>query len=167
MVNLNLQCKKTPPPKIPSTVILCVQQVVGILLYYDLAVGCTLLLSLSNLAPAQLNKCNKVWYDLVWLLNNASTRSDTSITYIASYMCFHAHIDASYLSTPNARSRASGNVFFGDKPTQRTLPADAALNRPIHVVCKIIKNVMGSAAEYEIGTCYINARELLPIRVCA
>ena len=119
----------------------------GILLYYALAVGCNLLLSLSDLASAQLNKSNKVWYDLVWLLNNASTRSDTSITYIASYMCFHAHIDASYLSTPNARSRASGNVFFGDKPTQRNPPAYTALNGPIHVILKIIKDVMGSASE--------------------
>ena len=59
------------------------------------------------------------------------------------------------------------SFFFGEKPTQRTPPADKSLNGPIHVVCKIIKHVMGSAAEYEIGTCYINARDLLPIRVCA
>ena len=37
-------------PKLPSTVILRVQQVVGSLLYYALAVGCTLLVSLSDLA---------------------------------------------------------------------------------------------------------------------
>ena len=32
------------------------------------------------------------------------------------------------------------------------------------MVCQIMKNVMGLAAEVEIGVCYINARELLPIR---
>ena len=40
------------------------------------------------------------------------------------------------------------------------------LNGPIHVISKIIKNVMSSAAEAEIGAGYINAREALPIRVC-
>ena len=82
-------------------------------------------------------------------------------------MCFYAHINASYVLTPKAHSHAAGHFFFGDKPIQRTPPADKALNGPIHVVFKIIKNILGSAAEAEIGTCYINARELLPIRVCA
>ena len=57
------------------------------------------------------------------------------------------------------------SFFFGEKPTQRTPPADTALNVPIYVVCKIIKNVMESAAGAVIGTCYINTRKLLPIRV--
>ena len=108
-----------------------------------------------------------MWDDLVWLLNYAATRPSNSITYIASDMCFHAHIDASYISTPKACSRAEGHFFFGYKPIQQNSPEDTSLNGTIHVVYKIIKNVLGSAAEAEIGTCYINAHELLPIRVCA
>ena len=125
------------------------------------------MVALSDLASAQLNTRIKMRDDLVWLLILLSTRLDTSITYIASDVYFYAHTDASYLSTPKSRSRVAGHFFFGDKPIQRTPPADTALNGIIHVVCKIIKNVMGSVAEAEIGTCYINARELLQILVCA
>ena len=59
------------------------------------------------------------------------------------------------------------DFFFGDKQTQRIPPAYTAFNGTISVIWKIIKNVMGSAPESEIGTCYINARKLLSILVCA
>ena len=86
---------------------------------------------------------------------------------LCGFMCLHAHSDASYLSVPRARSRAGGHFFFGDKPTQGISPSATIINGAIHVVCQIIKSVMGSAAEAEIGAGYINARELLPIRVAA
>ena len=47
-------------PKLPPTGILHIQQVVESLLYYDLAVECTLVVALSDLASEQLNASTKV-----------------------------------------------------------------------------------------------------------
>jgi hypothetical protein len=82
-------------------------------------------------------------------------------------MCLHGHSDASFLSVVWDRSRAGGHFFFGDKPKAGLSPAQTIINGAIHVVCQIMKNVMGSAAEAEIGAGYINARELLPICTAA
>ena len=39
------------------------------------------------------------------------------------------------------------------------------INGPISIIAKIIKGVMSSTAEVEIGALYMNARQLLPLRV--
>ena len=38
------------------------------------------------------------------------------------------------------------------------------INGILHVVCKIMKNIMASAAEVEYGTIFINGQEAVPIR---
>ena len=38
------------------------------------------------------------------------------------------------------------------------------LNGPIHSISRIMSNVMGSAAEAEIGAAYLDGREAVPIR---
>ena len=79
-------------------------------------------------------------------------------------MCLHIHSDASYLSAPRARSRASGFFFLSDHPDKIT-PADAKINGAIHIISKIIKRVVGSVAEAEIGAGYLNGQDGVPIRI--
>ena len=81
-------------------------------------------------------------------------------------MILYIHSDASYLSEPQARSRAGGNYFLSDKhPDMTTPPANRPhLNGPIHSISLIMSNVMGSAAEAEISPAYINGQEAVPIR---
>jgi len=57
--------------------------------------------------------------------------------------------DAAYLVCPKARNRMGGYYFLGNK--DRTL-----FNGPLLVLAKIIKNVMESATESEVGAIYIN-----------
>ena len=159
--------KDDTSPQLPPAGVLRVQQVVGCILYYALAVDSTFLVALSDLGSEQSRATTDTQDAIVWLLNYAATHPDAILTYVASDMCLHAHSDASYLSVPRARSRSGGHFFFGDKPTQGISPSATIINGAIHVVCQIIKSVMGSAAEAEIGAGYINARELLPIRVAA
>ena len=72
----------------------------------------------------------------------------------------HVHSDASYLSEPKARSRTGGNYFLRLrspdllKPPPSPLPPDG----PLFTVSKIMRNVMGSAAETEIGATYLNGQ---------
>ena len=74
-------------------------------------------------------------------------------------MVLECHSDASYLSEPGARSRAGGHFFFS---SNAAMPAD---NEAILNISQIIRAVMTSAAEAEIGAMYINAREAVPQRM--
>jgi hypothetical protein len=143
-----------------------IQQIVGTLLYYATAVDPTMLVALGDLSSDQSRATAKTWDDIVWLLNYAHTHPNAEIRYVASDMWLHVHSDASYLSVSRARSRAGGHFILSTRPRDPTKAPTVAptLNGPIHSICKIMTNVMGSAAEAEIGAAYINAQEAVPIR---
>jgi hypothetical protein len=75
-------------------------------------------------------------------------------------MILHIHSDASYLSVSNARSRLGGLFFCGDKA-----PQEDNLNGSILNVASVIKNVVASPAESEVGACFHNAQSGAPLRV--
>jgi hypothetical protein len=74
-------------------------------------------------------------------------------------MILHIQSDASYLSVSNARSRLGGLFFCGNKP-----PLEENLNGSIFNVASVIKNVVASAAESEVGACFQNAQSGAPLR---
>ena len=76
------------------------------------------------------------------------------------------HSDASYLSVTQARSRASGVHFLSKVPPDPDNPEDfiPTTNGILLVVCKIMRNIMASAAEAEYGTIFFNAQTAVPIR---
>jgi hypothetical protein len=70
-------------------------------------------------------------------------------------MILHIHIDASYLSESEAKSRAGGFFYMGN-----TSKNDNKLtNGAILIISKVLKHVMSSAAEAEIGAVFINTKE--------
>ena len=72
-------------------------------------------------------------------------------TYRASDMILAAHSDASFLSETNARSRAGGHFFLSEDDHY---PEN---NGVVITIAQIIKAVMSSAVEAELGALYINA----------
>jgi hypothetical protein len=84
-------------------------------------------------------------------------------------MVLHVHSDASYLSEPKARSRAAGHFFFGPTPDDPNKPPanQPPRNGAIHTLCQILRNVMASAAEAEVGAIFVNEQEAVPIRTTA
>jgi hypothetical protein len=71
-------------------------------------------------------------------------------------MVLNIHPDASYLSELNARSRSCGHFFM------RSLPMDRKpikLNGAFHTLCSILRFVVASAAEAELGALFINCQE--------
>ena len=92
-------------------------------------------------------------------LDYAASQEEAVITYHASDMVLACHSDASYLSEPGARSRAGGHFFMS---SNAAMPAN---NGAVLNIAQIIKTVMTSAAEAEIGAMYINAREAVPQRM--
>ena len=73
-------------------------------------------------------------------------------------MILAAHSDAGYLNEPQARSRAGGHFFLS---TNAAIPPN---NGAVLNIAQIIKNVMSSAAEAELGALYIIAREAVYMR---
>ena len=73
-------------------------------------------------------------------------------------MVLNVHSDASYLTEPKARSRAGGHFFFSDNSKD---PTD---NGAVHNSAQIMKNVVSSAAETELGALFINSRQAIPAR---
>ena len=74
--------------------------------------------------------------------------------------------DASYLSVAQARSRASGVHFLSKGPPDPDNPEAFVLttNSILIVVCKIMRNIMASAAKAEYGTIFVNSQTAVPIR---
>ncbi len=73
-------------------------------------------------------------------------------------MILAVHSDASYLSKANARSRVGGHFFCSSNVS------DPPNNGAVLNISKILKAVMSSAAEAELGALYINAHEAVPMR---
>ena len=91
-------------------------------------------------------------------MDYAATHPDAVLTYRKSDMQLAVHSDASYLSEPKARSRAGGHFFLAsDVP----IPAN---NGAVLNTANLIKAVMSSAAEAEMGAIFLNAREAIPAR---
>ena len=88
---------------------------------------------------------------MVKLLNYFATNPYFIIQYHASRIVLHMHTDTSYLSVSNAQSRASGIFFLADTvpKTQDMGKYKPLMNEIVHVVCKIMKNIMASVAEAE------------------
>jgi hypothetical protein len=94
------------------------------------------------------------------MIDYLATHPDATIRYHASDMILNIHSDASYLLVSNARSRLGGLFFLGNKA-----PEQDTLNGSILNVAVVIKNVVASAAESEVGACFHNAQSGAPLRV--
>eukprot|EP00957_Ditylum_brightwellii_P044824 3400858-Ditylum_brightwellii.AAC.1 len=59
---------------------------------------------------------------------------------------------------PKAQSHTGGYLYLSNKPATKNI-ADVPTNRAIHNECSTIRNVMGSAAEAEVGGRYANFQQ--------
>ena len=111
----------------------------------------TMLTALPAIASAQAEPKEETVTRGKQFLDYAATHQDAILTYKASDMVLVVHSDASDLSEPNARSRAGGHFFLSSDCED---PAD---NGAVLNLAQLIKAVMSSAAEADLGALYINA----------
>ena len=133
----------------------------GTILYYARAIDSTALVALGSIGTQQSKPSVKTQQAINLLFNYVFTHPDAKVRFHASKMILHLHSDASYLSEPGARSRAGGYFFLSDTASPKTTPP---FNGAVFVLSNIMKNVMASAAEAELGALFFNAREAIPIR---
>lgn len=135
-----------------------IQEVTGVFLFYARAVDSTMLVALSAIAAEQAAPTENTLRKVNQFLDYAATHPDAAITYKASNMVLAIHSDASYLSEPKARSRAGGHFYLSENGKN---PRD---NGAVLNVAKVMKAVMSSAAEAELGALFINAKTAVPMR---
>jgi hypothetical protein len=115
-----------------------------------------MLAALSAITSTQAKPTEETMARCKQFLDYAATQQDTIVTYKRSDMVLTLHSNASYLSKVKACSRAGGH-FFLSSDTEDLINNGAVLN-----LAQIIKAVMSSAADAELGALYINAHEAIP-----
>lgn len=131
----------------------------GKFLYYSRACDPTMLHQLSTLAAQQGHGTEKTAKALKIFLDYCATNPDAKLHYIATDMLLKIISDAAFLTEPKARSRVGGHHFLGNREDKSQV-----LNAPVHSTSKVLKNVVGSATEAEVGGVYHNARDGVPLR---
>jgi hypothetical protein len=129
-------------------------------LYYARTIDPTVLMPLNDIATEQAKATEKTQAVTNQLLDYLAAHPDATIRYHASGMILNIHSDDSYLSVSNARSRLGGLFFLGNKPPEKDTLNESVLN-----VTAVIKNVVASAAESEVGAWFHNAQSGAPLRV--
>jgi hypothetical protein len=136
------------------------QQSTDALLYYSRAFDPTLIMPINVLASEQ-SKATEVTADkVIKLLSYCNTHPETEMRYHASDMILRIHSDASYLSENEAKRRAGGFFYMGSNTKTDKKLTDGETS----TISKVLKHVMSSAAEAEIGAVFINAKEGAVIR---
>jgi hypothetical protein len=133
-----------------------VQQIVGSILYYARAVDMTVLMALSSIAVEQTKATEKTLGRCLHLLDYLASNSEAKVRYHASDMIMNIHSDASYLSETKARSRACGHFFMGWMPKNGE---PIKLNGAFYVNTTILRFVVASAAEAELGALFHNCQD--------
>jgi hypothetical protein len=135
-----------------------IQAVMGTLLYYARAVDSTILTALSAIAIEQAKPTEQTRAKVKQLLDYCATQEEAVLTYHASNMILAVHSDAGYCNETKSRSRAGGHFFLSNDVNN---PPN---NGAILTIATIIKAVMSSAAEAELGALFINAKEAVFLR---
>jgi hypothetical protein len=151
---------KDETPPLMAKQCLKILKVKGSVLYFTRAVEPTVLMPLNDIATEQTKATEKTQATTNQLLDCLATHPDATIRYHASDMILHIHSDASYLSVSNARSCLGCLFFCGNKSPQQDKLKDSILN-----VASVIKNVVASAVESEVGGCFHNVQSGAPLRV--
>jgi hypothetical protein len=138
-------------------------EVLGTLLFYARAIDSTMLTAIGELATEQSQATKSTMTKLAQLLNYCASHPDATVRFTASDMILAVESDASYLSVVKGRSRAAGYFFLTNKSTAPNGPYKP--NGSIHVLCHIMREVLSSAAEAELGALFHNGKEACPLRI--
>jgi hypothetical protein len=149
---------ETPP--ISDTERTTIKKITGSVLYSSRAFDPTVSMTLNDIATEQTTETGKTKTVAGQLLDYLATHPDSAIRFHASAMILHIHSDASYLSVSKERSCLGGLFKLGLKK-----PNEEKINGSILNVASVIKNVVASAAESEVGAYFQNAHAEVTLSV--
>ena len=131
-----------------------------LLLFYARAIDST---AIGELATEQSEGTKTAMQKLSQLLTYCATHPDATVRFTASDMILAVESDASYLSVIKARSRAAGYFLLTNATASPNVPLKP--NGAVRVLCHIMREVLSSAAEAELGALFHNGKEACPLRV--
>jgi hypothetical protein len=141
-------------PPLSNDGIKMIQGIIGALLYYARAVDNKLLATLSTLSSQQATATEATAEAVNQLLDYLATYPDDGATYRSTDMILCAHANAGFHNESKGCSRAGAHIFMSENdPFPRH-------NGPILSISQILKFVMSSAAEAELGALYTAAKEI-------
>eukprot|EP00804_Cyclotella_cryptica_P026022 CCRYP_018184-RA/>CCRYP_018184-RA protein AED:0.09 eAED:0.06 QI:0/0/0/1/0/0/4/0/369 len=115
---------------------LFVKEVIGVSCYYPQAVHCTMLTALGSLAAQQANPNQTTIKHVTQFLDYTASHPDTMVTYWASDM---------------------------GPAVSTSLDAFPPNNGAVLTISQIIKAILSSTAEAELGDLYINSQQAIPL----
>lgn len=140
-----------------------IQSIVGKFLYYGRALKTPTLVALNEIGSQQSEPTKNTVKVANWLMDFLAWHPDGKIRYYAGNMQLAVDSDAAYLVVPGAKSRYAGHFYLESKPTRGNYNK-ARHNAAIHTECKLLKNIVCSAAEAECGSLFQNAQRAIGIR---
>ena len=147
----------TSPP-LDSQGIKRVQGIVGALLYYARGVDNKSLISLTAIGSQQASATQRTNKASDQILDYCATYPAYGILYRSSNMVLCAHSDTGFHNESKGRSRSRAHIFLSEND------AMPRWNGPVLTLAKIIKIVMSSASEADLGEMFITAQEMIAMR---
>eukprot|EP00957_Ditylum_brightwellii_P083734 6364394-Ditylum_brightwellii.AAC.1 len=117
-----------------------------------------LLPALNAIASQQSAPMEATLKEMDHLLNYLATYPNTTVSFHESNIILYIHSDAAYMVLPEARSCVGGYFYLSNKPATKNL-VNVPNNGAIHNECSTVRNVMGSAAEAEVGGLHANCQQ--------
>jgi hypothetical protein len=142
-------------PKLDKVGIKKGQKIVGSILYCARAVDMTVLIALSTIAAKQTISTKPTLERRTQMLDCLVHNANTKVRFQASDMIMNIHLDASYLSEAKACSQTCGHFFMGWMPKDGD---PIKINGAFCVSVNILRFVVASTAEAELGTLYHNCQ---------
>jgi hypothetical protein len=133
-----------------------IQQIVGSILYYARTIDMTVLMALSSIALEQTKATEKTMGRCIQLLDYLASNSEAKVRYHASDMIMKIHSNVLYLSKTKVRSRTCGHFFMGWMPKNGE---PIKLNGAFYVNTTILRFMVASAAETELGALFHNCQD--------
>ena len=117
-----------------------------------------LLVGLSAIGSQQASATQRINEAIDQILNYCATYPSDGILCLSSNMVLCAHSEAVFHNESRGHSRSGAHIFLSENDD---IPR---WNGPVLTLAKIIKFVMSSASEAELGAMFITAQEMVAMR---
>ena len=117
-----------------------------------------LLVGLRTIGSQQASATQRTNEAIDQVLDYCATYPSDGIIYCSSDMVLCAHSDAGFHNERKGRSRSGAHIFLSEND------AMPRWNGPVLTLAKIVKFVMFSASEAELGAMFITAQEMVAMR---
>ena len=135
-----------------------IQKALGIFNWYLRVTDPTFIVRFSQLSSEQSRATEQTVASLDYVLNYLHNYPNANLVFYASDMMLQVESDASYISEPQATSRAGGTFYLGKR-------TDMFVNSPIdQTSVRIDAAVVSTASEAEYAAIFINARKATALR---